>query len=82
MQKVKVTRYVTGQQPIYAGESSSEEEEEDDLLLRRRAAEMQALAASHTTTEEPHVVCDCVCSCAHVRACACVHAWCVYGVFA
>ena len=75
MQKVKVTRYVTGQRPIYAGESSSEEEEEDDLLLQRRAAEMQALAASHTTMEEPHVVCDCVCMCVCVRAG--VHVWCM-----
>ena len=72
MQKVKVTRYVTGQRPIYAGESSSDEEEEDDLLLRRGAAEMQAFAPPHTTLEEPHVVCVCVCVRACVRACVCV----------
>ena len=79
MQKVKVTCYVTGQRPVYAGESSSEEEEEDDLLVRRGVAEIQATGPSYM--KEADVAC-CVCVCKLVCVChdgmrvsvyACIH---------
>ena len=72
MQKVKVTRYVTGQRPVYAGESSSEEEKEDDLLVRRGVAEIQATGPSYM--EEADVAC-CVCVC--VSSCTCATTVCV-----
>ena len=34
MQKVKVTRYVSGQRPLYAGETSSESEGEEEILVK------------------------------------------------
>ena len=56
MQKVKVTRYVTGKRPLFARESSSESDDEDDMIARQTKEEVEVAVTTQSDIVRTYVV--------------------------